>query len=98
MSLDPRLVRVVMEAGTSDVKEIAARLRMTGYVRPGIKLDALTSEEFAALSLDDQKQILMDCLDANHFYVNYGDIDDADYGISEEDKALNRSFYDGGDK
>lgn len=78
--------------------DVSTAVKAEGYVRPGIKLDALTSEEFAALSLDDQKQILMDCLDANHFYVNYGDIDDADYGISEEDKALNRSFYEGGDK
>ena len=49
--------------------------------------------EFAALSVAEQKQFLIAVLDKNQLYVNYSEIDDVDYQISDEDKALNRQFY-----
>jgi adenine-specific DNA-methyltransferase len=69
------------------------RLRTEGYVRPGVALDGLTDAAFDALPLDDQKRVLMDCLDANHLYVNYGDMGDEAYGIGDEDMRVNRAFY-----
>jgi adenine-specific DNA-methyltransferase len=69
------------------------RLRTRGYVRPGVMLDGLTDAEFDALPLDSQKRVLIDCLDANHLYVNYGDMADEAYGISDEDMRVNRAFY-----
>lgn len=33
-------------------------------------------------------------LDKNHLYVNYSEIDDEEYGVSAEDKKLNREFYE----
>jgi len=47
------------------------------------------------LSLENQKKILIECLDRNQLYVNYSEIDDEDYDISEEDKKLNKKFYGG---
>jgi adenine-specific DNA-methyltransferase len=35
----------------------------------------------------------MELLDKNLLYVNYCDIDDEEYAISDEDKAFTRSFY-----
>ena len=49
--------------------------------------------DFKSLSLDDQKRFLMELLDKNLLYVNYCDMEDEDFGISEEDKAFTRSFY-----
>jgi len=51
------------------------------------------AEEFAQLSLADQKRFLLEVLDKNQLYVNLSEIDDADYQVSEEDKRLNRQFY-----
>ena len=51
------------------------------------------AEEFAELSLADQKRLLLKVLDKNQLYVNLTEIDDADYQVSEEDKRLNRQFY-----
>lgn len=51
------------------------------------------AKEFADLSVDDQKKFLMECLDKNHLYVNYSEIDDEDYGMSEDDKKMNKNFY-----
>lgn len=49
--------------------------------------------EFDALTLDEQKRFLMEILDKNFLYVNYCDIDDEDFEISETDKKFSRSFY-----
>ncbi len=47
----------------------------------------------ADLSIDDQKRFLLECLDKNHLYVNYSEIDDEEYGVGKEDKKLNSAFY-----
>ncbi|MEK7079297.1 MAG: site-specific DNA-methyltransferase, partial [Patescibacteria group bacterium] len=48
---------------------------------------------FKELSLDEQKRLLIEVLDKNQLYVNYSEIDDADYKVSEADKILNKKFY-----
>ena len=55
--------------------------------------DAIT--DFEALSLDEQKYLLMELLDKNQLYVNYCDMDDETFAISDDDKAFTRSFYEG---
>ena len=51
------------------------------------------TKDFEDLSIENQKRFLLECLDKNHFYVNYSEIDDEEYGVSEEDKKLNKEFY-----
>ena len=41
-----------------------------------------------------RKNCLAELLDKNQLYVNLSEIDDEDFGVSAEDKALNRAFYD----
>ncbi len=51
-------------------------------------------KEFGELTLVQQKEFLQkECLDKNHLYVNYSEIDDEEYGVSKEDKMLNKEFY-----
>jgi adenine-specific DNA-methyltransferase len=61
------------------------------------KVDPRTINEnisdFEELSLDEQKRLLIEILDKNQLYVNYSEIDDSTYNISEDDKMLNRKFY-----
>ena len=64
---------------------------ISSYVNPkDINVEA---EEFNALSFEDKKRLLIAILDKNMLYVNYCDIDDESYSISEEDKAFTHSFY-----
>ncbi len=51
------------------------------------------AKDFADLSIEDQKRFLLECLDKNHLYVNYSEIDDEEYGVGKEDKKLNGEFY-----
>jgi adenine-specific DNA-methyltransferase len=53
------------------------------------------SKDFADLSISDQKKFLIECLDKNQLYVNLSEIEDKEYGVSKEDKALNKDFYNG---
>jgi len=49
--------------------------------------------DFKVLSIEDQKRLLIETLDKNQLYVNYSEIDDKDYKVSETDKNINRMFY-----
>ena len=51
------------------------------------------AKNFNQLVLTDQKRFLLECLDKNQMYINYSEIDDKDYGVSKEDKKLNKEFY-----
>ena len=61
------------------------------------KVDIKTIDEnakdFKDLSIEDQKRFLLECLDKNHPYVNYSEIDDEEYEVGQEDKKLNKEFY-----
>jgi len=50
-------------------------------------------KEFSDLSLENQKKFLMEVLDKNQLYVNLSEMDDETYGVTEEEKTLNRKFY-----
>ena len=52
----------------------------------------LNSDDFNALNIDDQKRFLIGVMDKNMLYVPVSEIDDKTYGISDDDKKLNRQF------
>lgn len=52
-----------------------------------------SEQEFEQLSIDDKKKFLIEVLDKNMLYVNYCDIDDNDFEITEQEKAFTKSFY-----
>jgi len=78
-----------------EVQSLWERLRAEAFLSYKVDLDQFDehAEEFAQLSLADQKRFLLEVLDKNHLYVNLSEIDDADYQVSDEDKRLNRQFY-----
>jgi adenine-specific DNA-methyltransferase len=43
--------------------------------------------------ITEQKRFLIEVLDENLLNVNYSEIDDTDFEVSEEDKKLNHAFY-----
>jgi adenine-specific DNA-methyltransferase len=49
--------------------------------------------KFEQLSLEEQKRFLIEVLDKNQLYINYTEIDDIDYSVSDADKQLNDKFY-----
>ena len=49
--------------------------------------------QFEFLALSEQKRFLLEVIDKNQLYVNYTEIDDIDYSVSNADKDLNHKFY-----
>lgn len=96
MDLGNKFVEKVKNASTdkelSDLLEQAQKSSFLSYkvdpekINPGDK-------DFASLSIAHKKQLLLEIVDHNHLYVNYTEIDDVDYGVSTEDKKLNKQFY-----
>jgi adenine-specific DNA-methyltransferase len=68
-------------------------MKKEAFFRYDVDLSKFDEEEFEKLPLKEQKQVLCECLDKNHLYVNLREIDDATYKISAEDKKLNKEFY-----
>lgn len=50
-------------------------------------------EAFKMASIEEMKQYLVEVLDKNQLYVNYSEMNDETFKVSNEDKALNRQFY-----
>jgi adenine-specific DNA-methyltransferase len=83
---------------TEDITAIYNNIMATGFVSSKIDPREINTEaeDFMSLTLSDQKKFLMEILDKNLLYVNYCDIEDEEFAISDEDKEFTRSFYGGG--
>ena len=77
-------------------RDIAENSFLNWYVNAEIPEDAMA--DFIEIGqgengLEKQKKLLAELLDKNQLYINLSEIDDADFGVGEEDKALNQAFY-----
>lgn len=86
-----------IEAATDDetLSSIYEKMINSGFISYKVNPAKIaeTVGEYDSLSLTDKKRFLMEILDKNLLYVNYCDMDDEEFGITEEDKAFTRSFY-----
>ena len=80
---------------TEALKSIWTKMKETGYLNYKINIATIDANaaDFDALSIDNQKRFLIECLDKNLLYVPFSDIDSEEYAISDEDKRLTREFY-----
>lgn len=72
---------------------IYEKMKKEAFFRYDVDLSKFEEKEFEKLPIKEQKQILCECLDKNHLYVNLSEIDDATYKVSADDKKLNKEFY-----
>lgn len=91
------LINEIQQAANAKVlKEILGRIENESFISYKIHPEAINenTNEFEKLLLDEQKQFLIETLDKNQLFINYYDIDDQEYQISDEDKELNKQFYE----
>jgi len=96
MPLNAKFIAKVRDAKSSkEILKIWKDIQKNGFVsyRVAPKKFDECAKEFADLDLANQKKFVLESLDANMLYVNYGDIDDKEYGVGEDDKKLNGEFY-----
>ncbi len=80
---------------TPQLADIWSRMKATDYLnyKVDVKEVDANAADFYALSLEDQKRFLVECLDKNLLYVPLSDIDSDEYGVTDEDRRLTREFY-----
>lgn len=91
-----QLVNEIMESTQpSQLQKIWTMLQEKGFLSYKVtpKMINEHAEEFADLSLDDQKRFLIECLDKNMLYIPFADMDDSAFTLSDNDKLLTRQFY-----
>lgn len=84
---------IVDATSTDQLLDLFEQAKKSSFLSYRVDPKKLRKQDFEKLSLAEQKQILFEIIDNNYLYVNYSDIDDGDYQVSEQDKKLNRSFY-----
>jgi adenine-specific DNA-methyltransferase len=77
-------------------QEMAEGSFLNWYVNPEMPEEAV--KDFEAIGkeengLEKQKRLLAELLDKNELYVNLSEMDDKQFKVSKEDKALNKAFY-----
>lgn len=82
---------------SEDLVKIFNELKGSSFVNYRVDVREFENNinEFKELSLDEQREILIKIIDKNMLYVNYSDIDDETFNVSEEDKIINKDFYEG---
>jgi adenine-specific DNA-methyltransferase len=87
-------IQAIQEAKT--VKELTAiykKMQAEAFFRYEIDLSKFEQKQFGQMTSDEQKKVLLECLDKNHLYVNYNEMEDATYKIPAEEKKINKQFY-----
>jgi len=96
MKWNENFIEKIQKAKTKDnLEKLWETMKEKAFLSYRVDIKAVdeSAQDFADLSIEDQKKFLLECLDKNHLYVNYSEIDDEEYGVSKEDKKLNREFY-----
>jgi len=96
MKWNENFVEKIKKAKTKEeLKNLWETMKEKAFLSYKVDIKAVdeNAKDFEELSIEDQKRFLLECLDKNHLYVNYSEINDEEYGVSEEDKKLNREFY-----
>jgi adenine-specific DNA-methyltransferase len=87
--------RIQAATSTEETQALWQALQQHTFLSYKVNVDAVNehAEDFADLTLEEQRRFLLEVLDHNALYVNLSEIDDADYEATAEDKRLNAQFY-----
>lgn len=94
--LNQKFVEAIQQADNDkQLASVWAGMRESGFISSYVNPSDINpeAEDFNALSFDDKKRLFIALLDKNMLYINYCDIDDESFSVSDEDKAFTRSFY-----
>jgi adenine-specific DNA-methyltransferase len=82
-------------SSSEELVTIWEQMQETGFLSWKVNPKEINAnaDDFTTLAIEDQKRFLIECLDKNLLYVPYSEIDNAEFGISENDKKINNQFY-----
>lgn len=82
-------------SSSEELVTIWKQMQETGFLSWKVNPKEINAnaDDFTTLAIEDQKRFLIECLDKNLLYIPYSEIDNAEFGISENDKKINNQFY-----
>lgn len=96
IEVNNRYVRQILESDDTTISSVFDTIIQSPYVCSGVEKQYLSQDSiFNSLSIDEKKDVLIRILDQNMIYLNYDDVEDASFNVSEEDIAFNHQFYEG---
>jgi len=81
----------VRNANAKELARLLEKAKKSSFLSCRVDRDKFNG--FENLTEQEQRDLLCSLVDANTLYINYSDIENADYEISETDKKLNKQFY-----
>ena len=84
---------VINAVSSEELIKLLNLAKKSSFLSYRIDSKKLKEKEFLGLSFSEQKLLLLEIVDNNNLYVNYTDIDDDIYVVSEKDKKLNNDIY-----
>lgn len=89
-----RHVNTLEKATTKkEISAVKTKMEQEQFFRYTYDPSQWNGKAFDALTIDEQKKVLLDMLDMNHLYVNKTSIAETTFAVSDEDKGLNEQFY-----
>ena len=83
----------VQHADEKDLEGLLDQVLKSSFLSYRVDPKKVSKKEFEKLSLADKKHALIELVDNNTLYLNYSEINDNTYNISEADKRHNKVFY-----
>lgn len=87
--------QILASENKEELASIWQQMQETGFL--SWKIDPRQIDEnaegFDSLSVKDTQRFLLEALDKNLLYIPYSEIENQEFGISEEEKRLNAQFY-----
>jgi adenine-specific DNA-methyltransferase len=87
--------RIKHAKDTDELLSLWSEVEARGFVQPLFPPGALGEHErdFRALSLTEQQRLALEQIAPHQLFLNYAEIDDADWKVSKKDKEMNKQFY-----
>ena len=85
--------RVIKSYSTEELIDLFTLVKKSSFLSYRIDSKKLKEKEFLELSFAEQKQLLLEIVDNNSLYVNYSEMEDRTYKISEIEKKINKILY-----
>lgn len=93
--LNKQYIDEIMIADDDKLIELYPQITESEFISYKADINKLKEgiDDFKRLETEEKRRFLIEILDKNLLYVNYSDIEDEDFCVSEEDKAFTKSFY-----
>ena len=87
--------RIINATDEAELKGILDDVLCTGFISYQVTPKDIDTEaeDYKSLCIDDKKRLLLELLDKNQLYINYCDMEDETFDVSDKDKTFTKSFY-----